>query len=576
MKKLLITAVAALGLVACSNDEILEQNYSVINFGSTFVDNATRAALDQSYNTNTLAQFQVYSTITNTNNQVANIFNGEVVSKKANNEWGYDVANTQYWIPGNTYKFWAIADGNVEGATAVEVGNYSVPTKIALSDASKQKDILAAYEQHTYASGEKTIEFTFKHLMSKVKFTVKNTIATDNGYSVKAKNIRIVDADKAADYVITDAAIIEGVWSNLNGTYELAFGNAIDQATAGTVEGVEAKDIAFNSAAESNWDRLLIPAENKAYTIKFDYELYKDGVQVDSHEKTVTPSNITLEKGNAYNFIISLGNPGEPIKFDVERVEDWITEGNNNLYFASVNGGKVTLTEDVVVTTPLQVKANMTIDLNGHTITAALKEEGRHHYAIDNYGTLTLEGNGVINARGIENFGTMTINGDITITNVDTNGGSAIWNEGNLVINSGTFTTNAQAGEGSYGSALNTQANGKAVVNGGTFIANSQLTYAICNYGETVINNATVVGKHGAVASSTGCNTVINGGSFSLMENPGVSDHCVYYVSDIKGGTFTLGNNTDSGAQVFCSSTIAAGLKAIENNGVWSIVSEGN
>ena len=91
-----------------------------------------------------------------------------------------------------------------------------------------------------------------------------------------------------------------------------------------------------------------------------------------------------------------------------------------------------------------------------------------------------------------------------------------------------------------------TQKGGTAVVNGGNFVANSQLTYAICNYGETVINNATVVGKHGAVAAAEGAEikTVINGGSFSLMENPGVSDHCVYYVSDIKGGTFTLGNNT--------------------------------
>ena len=205
------------------------------------------------------------------------------------------------------------------------------------------------------------------------------------------------------------------------------------------------------------------------------------------------------------------------------------------------------------------------LDLNGKTINAPLKSEGRHHYAIDNYATLVIEGEGAINARGIQNFGEMTINGDITITNVDTNGGSAIWNEGELVINGGTFKTNNQAGEGSYGSALNTQVGGKAVVNGGTFEAYSQLTYAICNYGETVINDATVKGKHGAVASSTGCITEINGGSFSLMENPGVSDHCVYYVSSIKGGSFTLGNNTDSGAKVFCESTIADGYKAVKN-----------
>jgi hypothetical protein len=170
----------------------------------------------------------------------------------------------------------------------------------------------------------------------------------------------------------------------------------------------------------------------------------------------------------------------------------------------------------------------------------------------------------------------MTINGNITITNVDTNGGSAIWNEGNLVINGGTFTTNAEAGEGSKGSALNTQAGGSAVIIGGNFTAYSQLTYAILNYGETIINNATVTGKHGAVGSANGAEykTTINDGSFELMENPGISDHCVYYVSEIKGGTFTLGNNTDSGAKVFYESKIAEGYKVLEKNGKYYVVAE--
>jgi hypothetical protein len=237
-------------------------------------------------------------------------------------------------------------------------------------------------------------------------------------------------------------------------------------------------------------------------------------------------------------------------------------------------GENVKLTADIELAEPLKITKDAIVDLNGKTITAALKQEGRHHYAIDNYGTLTLAGEGAINARGIENFGTMIINGNITITNVDTNGGSTIWNEGNLVINGGTFTTNAQAGAGSYGGALYTNENGRAVVNGGTFIANSQLTYAICNYGETIINDAVVKGKHGAVAADSGAVTVIKGGSFELMENPGVSDHCAYYVSDIKGGKFTLGKNTDSGAQVFCESTIAEGYKSVQNGDWFEVVKE--
>ena len=255
---------------------------------------------------------------------------------------------------------------------------------------------------------------------------------------------------------------------------------------------------------------------------------------------------------------------------------EWPNTPAGELVAAAMFGGEITLTENVRLTEPLKVTSELTINLNGKTITTTEKEPGRHHYAIDNYGTLTLKGEGAINARGIENFGTMTINGNITITNVDTNGGSAIWNEGNLVINGGTFTTNAEAGEGSYGSALNTQVGGSAVINGGNFTAYSQLTYAILNYGETVINNATVKGKHGAVGSADGAayKTTINGGSFELMENPGVSDHCTYYVSAIYGGTFSMVvPDPAHGDSVFWKSTIADGYKVIENNGKFNVVS---
>jgi hypothetical protein len=176
----------------------------------------------------------------------------------------------------------------------------------------------------------------------------------------------------------------------------------------------------------------------------------------------------------------------------------------------------------------------MTLDLGGCTITTTLEREGRHHYAILNSGTLTIKGEGAINARGIKNFGTMTVEGNVVITNLDTDGGAAIWNEGKVTINNGTFKTNTTAGVGSYGAALNTRANGEAIVNGGTFIANSQLTYAIINAGKTTIYNANVKGKHGAVAAETAsATTEIYGGSFELMENPNTSDHCTYFVSAI-------------------------------------------
>ncbi|MBR0340415.1 MAG: hypothetical protein IIX40_09505, partial [Alistipes sp.] len=81
--------------------------------------------------------------------------------------------------------------------------------------------------------------------------------------------------------------------------------------------------------------------------------------------------------------------------------------------------------------------------------------------------------------------------------------------------------------------------------------------------------------KHGAVAGAeTGDQTTINGGTFELLDNPGVSDHCTYYVSAIYGGKFSLGNNTDCGGQLFYESTIATGYKAIVKDSFHYVVAE--
>ena len=57
--------------------------------------------------------------------------------------------------------------------------------------------------------------------------------------------------------------------------------------------------------------------------ISFSYGLYKDGVLIDAQDKTLTAA-VTLDAAKAYNFVISLGNPGEPIQFDVVTVTDWV------------------------------------------------------------------------------------------------------------------------------------------------------------------------------------------------------------------------------------------------------------
>ena len=330
MKKTILVTLAIASMMSCSNEEVIDsQAKQAITFDNAFVEKApgTRAAYDGSYTTNSLTQFQVYATVTNISGATGRVFTGDVVSyNETSGKWTY-TCPTQYWVPGNTYDFWAITDGNVEGATSVDVTEKFVPTTIHVLDASKQKDVLFAtrsYPNYQTIDGT-TVAFTLHHLLAKAKFTVKNTIDTDNGYNYVVSGIQI-NTDKKGIYDVANKT-----WSLAEDSesYELLFGNAVSQ---GTAEGAAAVAIGFNSKAESNYDRLLIPNEHftegasKKLTVTFTCQTRIGETVLRTETKTVTTEkDVVLVQGRAYNFIISLGNPGEKIQFTVNEVKNWET-----------------------------------------------------------------------------------------------------------------------------------------------------------------------------------------------------------------------------------------------------------
>ena len=335
MKKIILSLAVLTMAVACNKDHVVDQRTpEAIRFGNVFVEKATRAAYDFSYNLQKLTAFEVYGTITNKDNQVANIFFQENVQRSQEKEgfvWKYSSTNTQYWIPGNTYDFTAIADGNVESVTEVTVDGNKMPVTIVLSDASAQKDILYADSKGiTYVSGEKTVDFTFSHIMSKAKFTVKNDIATNNGYYYKVKDVKITNAAKVATYTIGTG------WGAATGSYELMFGDIVDDSKGddGELMTPPAADIRYKQYFESNFERLLIPTNIAAgskttVNVEFVCELYKDDVLIQTTKKELSTETV-FKAGHAYNFSIALGNPGSPIKFSVYQVNGWDEDVNDD------------------------------------------------------------------------------------------------------------------------------------------------------------------------------------------------------------------------------------------------------
>lgn len=328
MKKVLLSIFAVAALTSCFQQDVLgTANGGAISFDNAFVDNATKA-IDSSFNNNNLEEFQVYGTVTNAAQEVANIFNGIAVVKGGAGvgaAWTYDAQYTQYWLAGNDYNFTAIVAGNEEGETVVEVDTNGMPTAVKVLDASAQNDVL--FDQVgpvNYANNVQAVKFTFKHLLAKAKVTVKNVMDVANGNYYVVKDVHITNALADATYTIGQG------WGDYINTYDLAFGDIV--AADATAANAEAIKLPKDGYGASTFERLLIPQQNCAFTISVDYVLYQSGVNggVDTDIEVVDNKTVstvaTIEAGKTYNFALTLGNPGEPITFDVVKVEDWVED----------------------------------------------------------------------------------------------------------------------------------------------------------------------------------------------------------------------------------------------------------
>lgn len=545
MKKLLFVALAAVGMTACvQNEELAVSKGNAIAFANDFIDNATKS-IDGTYQNNgtganELTKFHVYGTVQNTNG-LANIFNEELVSKQTSGAWAYDVNKTQYWVAGNNYSFAAVAYAGAAGVTVNKDVDTAMPVSIDY-DAAAQHDLLyAEVKDINYANNVQPVMFTFAHLLAKAKFTVKNLMQNGNGNSYKVKNVKVLDAVQTATYTIG------GTWTGHAGQHDVTFGDIV---TVGANEYEAAKKLEMNAVGESNYERLLIPQENAPLKISIDVEYYVENkvndadVLNDSYTKTIEVAH-TLEAGRAYNFIITLGNPGEPITFDVEKITDWVEKdfavnptavaSADELVAALGKGENVVLTENVTINKPITVAEgqDVIVDLGGKQLTLAEAQSGVSELV--NEGTMELK-NGTISSlnsencrRCVYNYGTMTIDG-VTFKQVYSKKGAAINNEGNLTIENATVNA-------VFYSVYTSGANAVTTINGGTYKTTNDVNdrdnwaYGLVARAgsKLIINGGSFTGNHGVVAAEGGSTATLNAGTFHCTATyTGNSDWTLY------------------------------------------------
>ena len=165
MKKFFVSILAITSLVACTKEEIVkEQSPFEIKYEGAYVENVTRAAVDPSITTATIAGFNAYGFMDEPSGIV---FNAEDVTKVGG---GWSYANTQYWMPGHTYYFAALAPMDSQNWKLTATGNNKLGAGVVeFTNVDGTEDLLYAATTVTtpdeITAQPDAVKFAFNHLL---------------------------------------------------------------------------------------------------------------------------------------------------------------------------------------------------------------------------------------------------------------------------------------------------------------------------------------------------------------------------------------------------------------------------
>ena len=394
MKKLILamSAFAMLFATSCVKDLASENagETSTVTFSVATPEMATRAYSDGT--TATVLQYAVY-------NAAGEELTDLTVEDATIN--GSTTVNLEL-TTGNSYSviFWAAAPNapyTVDFANKTMTVDYS---SAVCNDENRD----AFYKYHTFTvNGAQTETIELKRPFAQL-------------------NIGTADyaASTSAGYTPTQSLVTVPVYTTLNLTNGAVVGQATQTFALANIKKDETFPVTGNEYLAMNY--LLVAADKEVVDLTFKYT---DGTT----EKTRTVGSVPVQRNYRTNIYGNLLTSSVDVNVEIEPDYNEPDYELDALQKAAAFGGEVTLTEDVELDKPLNIQANMVINLNGKTISGAIEK-----------------GNGsVVNIA--EGVSAELIGG--TINSTADNGDAAINNAGNLVL-SNISINGAPLADGGY------------------------------------------------------------------------------------------------------------------------------
>ena len=329
-RNLLFCGVAALAFASCTQNEVLDVNENrAIGFES-FVGKPTRAGeVEQA----SFSKFAVYGSYTTDNSNWTPVYQNVTVNGTNNSNWTPE--KQAYWQSGADYSFCAYSNGN----DILEVGKVTfdaATTKLSFTNYEAGENDLVVASNSTITnvvpSSQGAVDLSFKHMLSKVKFTFK-TDASDN-YTMKVNSLKISNAIKTGSCDYTNGTI--GDWTGIaDGEYIYTVTGLTDfAATSGApFETVMYLIPQANTSLEATISVTVTDGgalnETKTFNVPLKYTPATEGGKGKANEWT---------EGYVYNYIATINpdditNEVNEITFTTS-VDTW-TESNDQNWSAN-------------------------------------------------------------------------------------------------------------------------------------------------------------------------------------------------------------------------------------------------